>query len=324
MLFTALTAFQLGSILAWQNFVQLGHLKNHPEYAISKFLAVEFNATTYYYTALYLAFGIILYAAFQIWKKRVVLTVGERNVLRITLTLLLLALLLEVPILSRSIWLDAPILHLIQGVYRFYIVLTLLASCVVAVAASRQMRSAATAIVTVWALASIVPLLIVIFQLHFNPHANPDAVDPPEYATKYAPKNRYVLEAMVLRHKDDPPAMLDSTGAPADRIQLEDSQYHDRFKVSIFHERRVTFHRLYWPAYHLIANGRRIASFPDSIGRATAVLPAGKYEVKWELVHTPLEIAGLWISGLAWGGVLLFWGIGFVRRRVRPGTNSSP
>jgi len=316
-LFVALTAFQLSSILAWENFVQLNQLKNNPEYAISKFLAMDLNATTYYYTALYVVFGIIALVAFRTWMRGAALTSAERNVLRTLLVILGLALLLEVPAISRPIWLGAPILHLIQGVYRFYIVLVLLVSCFVAVASSRPIRSAASAILTVWGVAAMVPLAVVLFQLHFNPHVDPDAVDPPEYATIYAPANRYVLEAMVLRHEGDAPALLDSEGTAGDRIQPDDSIAHDRFTVSLSEKRLVTFHRLYWPGFHLCARGQEIASQPDSIGRATAIFPAGKYTATWELIRSPLETAGLWISGPAWIGVLIFWGIGLVRTRVK-------
>ncbi len=65
----------------------------------------------------------------------------------------------------------------------------------------------------------------------------------------------------------------------------------------------------------LYANGGEIPSRPDSIGRATAVLPTGHYTAVWRLERTPLEYWGIWISGIAWIGVLLFGGIGLVRWR---------
>ncbi|HEX5317448.1 MAG TPA: hypothetical protein VFX22_12435, partial [Candidatus Kapabacteria bacterium] len=82
--------------------------------------------------------------------------------------------------------------------------------------------------------------------------------------------------------------------------------------------------RFYWPFWHLYENGREISSHPDSLGRAVAVLPARNYTAVWRLERTPLEIAGRWISGVAWCGVLIFWGIGLVRRRVRVQVSSSP
>jgi hypothetical protein len=164
--------------------------------------------------------------------------------------------------------------------------------------------------------------------LFFSLHLFPSTERPLEDATEFLPVNfkppatsngggmRGAVENILQPHASDPAASGDfRSGEKVDRVSIE--PYHETFVVSLQESRPITFHRFFWPFWHLDVNGAEINSRPDSIGRAIAILPAGHYTANWQLKRTPLECAGLWISGIAWAGVLLFWGIGIVRMRVK-------
>jgi hypothetical protein len=87
--------------------------------------------------------------------------------------------------------------------------------------------------------------------------------------------------------------------------------------VSLRQSHTVTFHRFYWPYWHLYGDGNEIPTRPDSIGRATAMLPAGQYAATWELERTPLERDGLWISGITAAGIFLFFAASYGKKRIR-------
>src|SRR5205085_9863076 len=117
------------------------------------------------------------------------------------------------------------------------------------------------------------------------------------------------------RHVDDPIAI--SALAPNERIQSAAStDVMQTLDVSLQSSRQATFHRFEWPYWRLFANGTQLLTKPHSIGRATAILPRGQYRAEWRLERSPLERAGLWVSGIAWSA-LLFLGGRVLYRRYR-------
>jgi hypothetical protein len=70
---------------------------------------------------------------------------------------------------------------------------------------------------------------------------------------------------------------------------------------------RTTFHQFFWPAWHLTVDGKDISTQPDSLGRATALLPSPSLH-HWELRRSAAEEAGLFASSMTLL-VLSVWGI---------------
>ena len=91
--------------------------------------------------------------------------------------------------------------------------------------------------------------------------------------------------------------------------------------VNLTGAHRVTFHRFYWPMWHLFVQNAALRTWPDSIGRTVADLPGGHYQATWKLEKSWQERAGYWISGLALI-VCAVMGIGLLRSRVRVKTSN--
>jgi hypothetical protein len=118
----------------------------------------------------------------------------------------------------------------------------------------------------------------------------------------------------MKRHQNDVPALASLSGN--ERVELAaQSLTSETFEATLKSPRTVTFHRFYWPAWRLYSNGQELKTWPDSIGRATADLPAGNYEAIWKLERSPLEQAGLWVSVLTVAGIIAIMAAGRVRRR---------
>jgi hypothetical protein len=216
--------------------------------------------------------------------------------------------------LSAWLW-NSPLFHLIQIPWRFYPNLLLFTMVLVGVASSTTLQRAAKGVLWITALSLILPIAGVLSSWHYIDR-------PPEEDLAYAPASLISsnnIQSVINAHRSDPDAESDLQAQEEIRI-VSNTFYDEKFETVLLTPHIVTFHRFYWPYWHLYANGSEIPSHSDSIGRATALLPSGRYIAEWRLERTPLQRAGFWISGIAWAGVILFWGIGIVRMRVKKKT----
>jgi hypothetical protein len=162
-------------------------------------------------------------------------------------------------------------------------------------------------------------IILVLFHTHLHGHGKgrPN-FDAPEYASIYVPfKTQAELESLVDRHTEEPTYL--PWGGIASQESLSTPVNHGNrevFNVQLQSARRATFHRFYWPAWHLYANGRELHIWPDSIGRAIADLPSGRYQATWQLQRSWQEWAGYATSGIAMIIVVIIAGIGRFRKRV--------
>ena len=240
------------------------------------------------------------------------------------LGMIALLLILEIPAIGRPVLSTVPMINLVQGTWRFYVDIVLLASCLIGVARSESLRKAAKQIMWVWVTGAMLAMALIVLHVHLSTHQKTRASDPPEYVPIYTLKNHDTLEAVFSNLKNMDP-IVRTSGGGANSISLRNNDpEREEYTVNFETETTVTFHRFFWPAWHLYASDREIPSCPDSIGRAIAVLPVGRYNAEWRLERTPLECAGFWISGIAWAGMIMFWGIGIVRMRVKKKQTISP
>ena len=204
------------------------------------------------------------------------------------------------------------------------------------------MLRAARDIAWVWALGAIGPATLLVFSLHFFAHTSRPLEDPLEYRPIYsAPNDEFIsrlpgrdadfvpvideMTRIYAPHKTDLSALCDSLGDRERIVRTISKPYSEEFQVSLRSPRKVTFHRFFWPAWHLYLDdrsstvgdpsstgGREIISRPDSIGRAASILPKGEYTLRWQLEKMPLELSGLWISGISWGMALIALGAAII------------
>jgi uncharacterized membrane protein len=244
------------------------------------------------------------------WKEEL-LSPTERMVARVGSIIAVFVFFLDCSPLSAWLW-NSPLFLLIQIPWRFYPHLLLVATVFIGVASSLSLHRAAKGILWLTAFTLILPVAGVLCSWHSTNRL-------PEEDVAYAPNSVIRsgdVEAVSDSYRWEPGARSDLRSGEAIR-KISSTVYNEEFETVLLTPHAITFHRFYWPFWHLYANGVEINSRPDSIGRATAELPTGHYTAIWRLERTPLERAGLWISGIAWSGVVIFSGIGLIRQRVR-------
>lgn len=325
-----LAAYHYASVLSAQPFSRLQdlHFSHRPQ---DIELYFHLGPGTYHILVLYAAVGIIVLAYTWLRWKKESLTRIESAVGRIGLSIAAIIFFLDLFPISAGVWNAFPPLQLVQFPWRFYPLDLLLGIMVIGSAQSLTLKRAAKLIAAVWIVGAVLPIILVVFSFHiFSPFVRAPE-DPTEYLPIYfnpsvSPENggmRGAVERTLRPHASDSAVLGNlQMGEKVEGVVRE--PYHEKYDVTLKTPRPVTFHRFYWPFWHLYASGNEVYSRPDSIGRATATFPSGHYTAVWQLERTPLEIAGLWISGISWVGVLVFLGIGLVRRRVRAMPSSSP
>jgi hypothetical protein len=288
----------------------------------------------YYIILLYAAIAII---AFAYWRSRKSrdnkMNNTERIVVQVGFAIVALTIYLETPYVSLPAWRYLPIFKLIQFGWRFYSHFVLFVAVLVGVAYSNPMRRAAKSALWVWILGALCPATLLVLSLHIFPHTSRPLEDPLEYRPVYsAPSDDFVnqlpgkkvnfipvIEEMTRvyqPHRMDPPAVAEfEDGEKIARVIAK--PYFEEYDVNLHGRRKVTFHRFWWPTWHLYINNHEIISQPDSIGRAATMLPEGDYTIKWQLEKTPLELAGLWISEMTLCGIALAYMVVFFQRYRR-------
>ncbi len=320
-----LAAYHYASVLSAQSFARLQYL-----YFIHRPSDIELyfhlGPGTYHLLALYAGIGIIVSAYARLRWKRVMLSDTEDTVIRIGLSITAFVLFLDFFPLSAAAWNAFQSLQLIQFPWRFYSLLLLFAVIVVGTARSSRVARAAKWISALWIAGAMLPTILVVFNVHVFSHFESPLEDAPEFLPIFFNPSHVsnggtmqeTIDQTLQPHASDPVVLGDFTlGERVERTMAR--PYHETLSMMLEAPRTITFHRFYWPYWHLYANGKELHSRPDSIGRATAMLPAGHYAATWQLQRTPLECAGLWISGLTAGGILLLGAVGYIRQKRKIG-----
>ncbi len=301
-----ISAFHFSAVLAAMPFAQLSDLTVvNPEFIFNNLIHFSNVPALYHVGILYLSWLLVCFAYFWTRRSEVPLASNEEMLARISILVGIFFVLLEIPALSHPLWGQVQPFKLIQGCWRFYIHFVLMGSVAVAIASTPRMRQVARAICWLLVLGAIGPALFVVMNWHLYSHGTGPGGDPTEYLPIYTIHAQVEGYARLKQHAFDP-EMLASLH-PGEFLQMG-SELPNRqdIVVGLDQPQLVTFHRFYWPYWHLYANGKEITSNPDSIGRAMAVLPSGRYTATWQLKRSPLERTGIWISALTLSGALLF------------------
>jgi hypothetical protein len=312
-----LCCFYLLPILEFKGQTQLTHLTDVREYFIDDLIHGRNIPGLYHLVVLYAAILVLVISYRNARKKRILFQPLERRIIRGGFLVCSLILIMELPMAAPWLFSAVPGFQLIQGTWRFYIDIVLFCALVVGIASSEELVQASRKIVYLWTLAAIPLMFLIIFNFHLYPHHPLDFSEPAEYVPIYALSNHRELDSILRSHATDLPLCASYLESGEHLKQIVNLPYLQKYDVVLLSTRNTISHRFYWPAWHLYANAKEIKTHPDSIGRATALLPAGHYTIEWKLERLPLEMAGLWVSGISWTGILLLSGIGLVRRRVK-------
>ena len=336
-----LCAFHFLSAITFGPYANLASLDGgDPQFILLQLFRQSSVPALYYLGLLYIPVPII---ALHYWLSRTSQKTSsevELITVQIGLAIAALTLFLEMPYISLPVWRYIPVFKLIQFGWRFYPHFVLFSSAIVAVAATMSIRGAAHRVTWIWAIGAIGPAMLITFSLHLFAHSSRPLEDAIEYRPinsmpndnfiKRLPPNQAVffpvsveMNRIYSPHEQDSPAIADYQDREQVLRTISKASLEE-YQVRLTGSRMVTFHRFYWPAWHLYVNDQEIPSHPDSIGRAAANLPAGHYTATWKLERTPLETAGLWISGITWIGVLIFVGIGLIHSRVKKKDTLAP
>ncbi|MDP4200298.1 MAG: hypothetical protein Q8922_10270 [Bacteroidota bacterium] len=307
-----LSLWYLCSVVTYQRFAQLATLTAKREFIIDDLLHLQNLPTLFHVGIIVAGIATAILAALpaRAWLGY---SAVERAVLRSGLAITVVVVLLELPIVRSFLWGSVPYLALIQGSWRFFILLLLFIAMFVALAKTRKLVAASNVIVLIFGVSAILPAMMIVFNLHLFPHHNDPLTDQMEYAPAYTLSNQAALDSLLPASA---PIILSSSHEtkPSDHIvSIRGTMTSDEYDVQLAANRQVTFHRFYWPAWHLTVNGHTVQSYPDGLGRATTTLEAGHYSAIWHLEQSPLEWAGRWISELAFGGMLATLVIGLFR-----------
>ncbi len=226
----------------------------------------------YHIGLLYLCWAIIGVGYWHYRKSKEPFSESEQQVARIALLIGAFIGLLEIPPFSKPLWGMVQPFMLIQGCWRFYIHFVLMGTVVIAIAATPGMQRVARAICWVFIVGAIGPALLVIFNLHLYSHGNGPGGDPTEYLPIYTIHAQTVGFQALRKHAFDSLTLSDVQND--ERIEVDKpNPTSQNVTTDLNRAHLVTFHRFYWPYWHLFVNGNEIHSNPDSIGRATAILP---------------------------------------------------
>jgi hypothetical protein len=274
---SALSAWFWMRVLTARSLVQLNYLLAQREFFLDDLLQFK-NLPGLYHVAILLSATLLI----VVWRFRYSegLSNNERRTCYLALVLGLLILVFEIPPVGRTLLVHAPGLSLMQGTWRLYILPYLLVCSFIAIAHSPSACKVSHAITIIILVAALPLAVLASGKIHLFPHTAGPATDPPEYAPIYTLHDNIQLQRIVNAHREDPPLLMSNGNA--------------------------TFHQFYWPYWHLLDGSREIITRPDSIGRVVTSFDVSRDELHWVLEKSPLERAGLWVSGIAWGVLLFF------------------
>ena len=312
-----ISAFHFSAVLSAKPYAQLSDLTViNPEFILHDLRHGTNMPAIYHIGLLYLCWVFLCIGYWNYRKGKDKFSSSERLLSRIAVPIGAFIALLEIPPLSHFLWGTVQPFMLIQGCWRFYIHFVLMGTVIVAIAATPGMKKVARAVCWVVIVGAIGPVLLIIFNLHLYSHGNGPGGDPTEYLPIYTIHAQTVGYQTLKEHASDPEILTDLQ--TNERIELvAPNPTSQNVIASLNNAHLVTFHRFYWPFWHLYVNGNEIPSHPDSIGRATAILPAGTYTATWQLERSPLEREGLWISVFSAAGILILVSIRYFRQTLR-------
>ncbi len=234
-------------------------------------------------------------------------------------TVVLFWSLIETPYLSSPLWDHLLLFHLLRFHARFSIFAVLLLSVLAfSPVAGQVWQRFGRTVVLLWTGIASLLALTVIFHVQAHPHGTSEWMDPPEYLPLTTRPAVVAMETLFLPHVLDsfieavPPLLGGESMRLAARTPRQSVVTAD---LSSPHD--LVIHQFSWPTWTGRVDGRAIAIAADSIGRVSIPLGLGKHILSLNLETSPIETAGMWISGASFSLLLLFGLLGAWHRPSR-------
>jgi hypothetical protein len=224
----------------------------------------------------------------------------EGSLKKMVIAISLLILLINIPYLSAPLWRHLPPFTIIQFPWRFACMFVLMVSLFTCIVKLPVLHSVAVRLAYVSILMYLGFLTIIFFSLRITPHRLiAPGIEPPEYSTLHTPFVEKEFIADLERHRNDPPIILSRELRDDETIRLVSREPNViRMSVSLDSAVNAVFHRFDWPFWKLSAGNRPLSTVADTDGLATATVPSGTYELRWELVPTNNERLGNTVSAV--------------------------
>ena len=247
------------------------------------------------YNAILLASIVLLLpqGRFWNWHKREVKSENSRTML----LLLAIALVVQVPYLFEPLFISIPPFSVVQMPGRFAIIIAFSVAYLLAQSWTRSSDTRRPRLILFWALSGI--LLVGVAYVQLPKHGPRDRF---EGAAEYFPPSGAAhLSVKIIRlHGNDPLILTDDSSIVFHVTQESYEQIKIRYLAT--HTTKATFRLFFWPQWHLTSDSTSLATTSDSIGRLTAVLPAGNHNLSLSLVKSGAEKDG---EGASLGGICL-------------------
>ncbi len=260
-----------------------------------------------FYISLLIVFILTLIALWQIREKIKYIRQCEM-IEQAEIFILCFAVLIQIPYISKPLWLFLPMMRMLQFTWRWDIWITFFLSVFVArgITRSKHLQKSYGFIMLVAA-----STLALVSVYTFNIRKLPE-LDYPKIAnmmaTEYLPHNITLpgdsVIGLLSEHRKDP-LIQRKNGSVAFRL-IDDKALLTSFNASVSSEKgEITFRRTYFPTWRL-ADDRGIdyPIRPDSLGRIVATLPNGNRNYVLKIIKINEEKIGSWISCFAAFGLL--------------------
>lgn len=204
------------------------------------------------------------------------------------------ALVLQIPIVLEFVY-QLPVVSYLQFSWRWNILLVPAIATIFPLLYSAK-QSTVLVISAVFAVTTIA--IVVTFNSKYEDHHSPDLLkveysDAFEYMPVTTMRGTHSLAKFVGKHRTDPPVLLEGLGAAT---VIEESGDTREYQIDLIQPARATFHMFHWPLWQLEIDGKPAAITPDSLGRATAHIPAGRSRVRLSRIMHESESIGGWLS----------------------------
>ena len=227
------------------------------------------------------------------------------------LVIVSIVFILQIPYLYVKIDKLVPFFQLIQFPWRWLILSVPFSIVVILLAWERGMIARVfQRVVVLFSISFIIILITLYFSYYVRPKIPVYLVwkEAPEYANKYVSRDPEIAYNTFRAHEKDAfiltDRIIDTTLGESIRFS-QPQPNHYVIKSQLRTEASITLHQQYFPLWTLKSKNRSFSLKPDSIGRLTAMIPAGEEDMELYLTKPLSYPTGLVlsVSGL---GILMF------------------
>ena len=296
-----LDAFFWLPLYQYRNAIHLNNGISDPEFIVWDALHFSNLPGVFHGAIIYSAIALFILAVVMLRRRNKGLTDCFFLLTRCAIFLSVFVLALDLPI-SVYLWRYIPLFSLIQGPWRIYTLVVFLFAIWVGTVPDKKIQRWTTTVISIWTVGALLPVLLIIFNVHFYHHHITEEDDPATFLPVSArsslfSENRPDIFLPLLGSLPTAPCMLKSHDSSSDKCErISSVPNEDVFAINFSRPHEVTFHQFNWPAWKLYKDQTAIPTESDSMGRATAVLPAGKYAVQYRLEPSRVETWSGWIS----------------------------